>query len=165
MVGRRGTLQPVDPNRAEQKSETLFAPSRTPIESLPPSSSFSVDDTIEVTDRINERQLGRAGSSIESSFSSASFSTGSSTPSDSSVATPKQDSTHQSMMYSLQDENADLRKEIQSLEIVLRDHGFAKNGKQIIPSDEIVVVEDDQDQEGTIRAHMEMVSMMLLYTM
>ena len=56
------------------------------------------------------------------------------------------------MIYSLQDENADLRKEIQSLEIVLRDHGFAKNGKQIIPSDEIVVVEDDQDQEESSRA-------------
>ncbi len=158
--------------RAERKSPNLFSPSPSPIDAIAPQTAqFSVadaDSTITGTGRppLDASNVTRSSRAIDgteggetSSAAASSVSVSSSTTTNTATTTEKS-TQRQSLVYSLQDENADLRKEIQSLEIVLRDHGFSKDGKQIVPNNEILRIDQDHDEDGNQRAHMEMVSMM-----
>ena len=98
-------------------------------------------DTITDADDTSSSETEDTSSSAPAS-ASASSSSAPSTPPTSSVASLKEPSPRKSLqqqeyLYSLQDENADLRKAIHGLEIILRDHGFSRDGKiVIIPNDD-----------------------------
>jgi DNA repair exonuclease SbcCD ATPase subunit len=185
MRGRRGTLQPV---RAGRKSPTLFAPSRSPIDAIAPAATAVSTSESSITNtgmhRMDMDDVGMGmgmgmgigmgmdvpGTDDESSSSEVSSASSPSTPPTSSSLMKKSSRKslqQQEYVYSLQDENADLRKAIHSLEIIMRDHGFAKDGKLIIPTDEIVRIDNDKaiDEEGNSQRtppqqYMEMMSMM-----
>jgi len=173
----------------QRKPATLFAPSRCPVDAVAPtsvsvesSSQSCSNDSVPLkfqAQHINktpaaERDVddlsplppsssfssSEEASSADDTSSSSSSSSGSSTLRG-SVPMPHQEefNIEQGNIYTLQDENADLRKAIQSLEIVLRDHGFTRDGKHIIPDGELLRVDGDNDEDGLQRSHMLMMSM------
>ena len=185
MHGRRGTLQPV---RAGRKSPSLFAPSRSPIETIAPQAVSIVDSSVgwggpptahqhqlkshenlAVSERREDGEPSTStgsssGGDVGDDSSSSTSSSTSSSGGSSSVSTGHKSQDRYNLeqqnknYYALQDENADLRKQIQSLEIVLRDHGFSRDGKPIVPDEEITRIHGDEDEDGLQRSHMEMIS-------
>lgn len=166
--GRRETI--MEPLPAIRKSAIPFAPARTKIYAIAPSIAGHI--AVASTNHI----AGDGGNEDVSSGSSATERSpddnealsyggndkrGTDDDSDdndndngSEKEPPEPSSSSQEYIYSLQDENCDLQKRIHRLEMVLRDNGFDKDGKQIISARAMT------DDAAVDKRHVEMMSMM-----
>ena len=168
-------LEPV--KGAEGKtSSSLFAPSRTPLDAIAPTQVSIADSSM--TDFGRNQTMGDSYTASDDNNTTDDFSSTSTSSTSSSSAsrqsskcpdspdmlnTSNNDSLttsyreRQNFLYKLQDHNADLQKQIVSLEIVLRDNGFSNDGKRIVRENDVIRIRDEREE---MRAHMEMVSMM-----